>query len=142
MSISVYPSYVGPTIQYRFASLYPNWLGNIIDKVLPQIFEEWLGGVVVLDATYGVAAAGSGFAALYASLQTGVLASTAEIGTLIRANIKGMDVQPAAGVTMLATKLTALYAKLHSGVINITASKDAVPRGPVDAEISDEEPKI
>lgn len=143
MTISVYPRYVGPTIEYRFASLYPRWLGNIIDGVLPPELEEWLGGVVVLDEQYGAAAVGSAIAALVATPILAVLARSARMdaiqSSLLRdATVSNMEHE----VITLASKITALYAKVRAGVDNLTTSVDVDERNKFDAEVSNEEPKI
>lgn len=144
MTSSVYPSYVGPTIEYRFASLYPRWLGNIIDAIpVPPAFEEWLGTVVVLDEYYGVAAVGSGAAALVSALEAGVLARTAILSTTTYDRATGAPTLSSTHeVVTFGSALTTVYATLKAGVLNLTARVGVVQRGQPDVEASDEEPEI
>jgi hypothetical protein len=143
MTISVYPRYVGPTIEYRFASLYPRWLGNIIGGVLPPELEEWLGGVVVLDEQYGAAAVGSALAALVTTPVLAVLARSARIDAIESSLLRDTTVSNTEHeVITLASKMTALYAKVRAGVDNLTTSVDVDERNDFGAKVSDEEPKI
>ena len=144
MTISVYPRYVGPTVEYRFASLYPKWLGHIIDgiPVTPEI-EAWLGGVIVLDEYYGVSAVGSGLAAMVSAIETGVLPRTKQAAsTLFRGTVGVTPLNSDHEVTSFGGALTTVYATLKAGVINLTAKMGVIQRGQGGVEESDEDPMI
>lgn len=144
MTISVYPRYVGPTIEYRYASLYPKWLGNIIDAipVLPPI-EDWLGGVVVLDVQTGVAAFGSTVAALVAAAKVNVLERTVSPEVYIREAAEGVTASTVRyGINKVSGAWGIIYATLQAGMTNLTGKRDVVRRGEVDAEVRNEDPEI
>jgi hypothetical protein len=143
MTISVYPSYVGPTLEYRYASLYPQWLGNIIGGVVPPELEEWLGGVLVLDEQYAVAAMGSALTTLCLPALLDALSLRSALDALERTS--ALDVSLANNnqeVETLAGKIVAFCATVTAGVTEATPPVDVAEKNEFEAEISDEEPKI
>lgn len=143
MTISVYPRYVGPTVEYRYASLYPRWLNNIIGGVVPPEVEEWLGGVLVLDEQYAVAAVGSALTSLALPALLDAISLRPALDAISKASeFNASSVGGGHDVKTLAGKITTFCATVISGVIETTPIADVAEKNQFEAEISDEEPKI
>lgn len=145
MTISVYPRYVGPTVEYRYASLYPKWLGHIIDGgiIFPPGTGEFLGGVVVLDAQTGVAAVGSKIAAMVSATEIGALTKRITTDISRETALTGVTASVIEyGVRTLGGAAGVIYATLKAGVTTITAKTDVIEKSGFGTDVRDEDPEI